>query len=374
MPTEAIARATAIPMHPVAARRILRLALGTALSLAFSQVVNWPMSFIAPVFTALILGLPLPPPGLRKGIGFIVALLAPMIAGIGLLPFLHHARWAGVLLVALGLYYSFYYTAKGGSPVMGTFMTIGLTIIVTIGSVNIDVIFPLVQSLALGAAFGIAFVWIAHALLPDPPPDPARGATRPPPPPKPALAEARRSAFRSLMIVFPIALAFLFMSGSSAYTVVMIKVASMGQQATSDHSREMGRGLLASTFWGGVGAVIAWSVLNVWPSLLLYVLLIALAALLFGRGFFQGSALHPRYSMWSYAFITLIVILAPSVTAGEGGNGAGAAFWTRLVLFGLIAVYGTVAVAVFDAFWPKRTATGNRSRIQEAQPTQSDIV
>ena len=148
MPTETAVALTSGTRHPVAARRILRLALGTALSLWFSQVVNWPMSFIAPVFTALILGLPLPPPTLKKGIAFIVALLAPMLAGMSLLPFLQHARWAGVLLVALGLYYSFYYTAKGGSPVMGTFMTIGLTLIVTIGSVNADIIFLLVQSLA----------------------------------------------------------------------------------------------------------------------------------------------------------------------------------------------------------------------------------
>jgi len=62
--------------------------------------------------------------------------------------------------------------------------------------------------------------------------------------------------------------------------------------------------------------------------------------------------MHPKFSMWSYAFITLIVILAPAVIAGEGGSGAGANFWSRLVLFALISVYGTVAVAVFDAFWP----------------------
>ena len=33
---------------------------------------------------------------------------------------------------------------------------------------------------------------------------------------------------------------------------------------------------------------------------------------------------------------------------------AGAAFYTRLMLFILIAFYGTISVAVFDAFWPGR--------------------
>jgi len=350
MPIETTAGVAPVTIHPLAARRILRFAFGTALSLAFSQAANWPMGFIAPVFTALILSLPLPPPKLRQGIMFVVALLAPMAVGVLMLPFMHHARWAGILLVTVSLYYSFYYTAKGGSPVMGTFMTVGLTVIVTIGSVNIDVIFLLVQSLGLGAVSGLAFVWIAHALMPDPPPDPALAIAKPAAPSPPLLAEARSNARRALLIVLPVALLFMYMSGSPAYTVVMIKVASMGQQATSDHSRTMGRSLLASTVWGGIGAVIGWNLLNVWPSLLIYTLFIGLAGLVYGRGFFRGPGLHPNYSMWSYAFITLIVILGPSVTAGEGGTGAGAAFWTRLSLFAIIAVYGSTAVAVYDAF------------------------
>ena len=51
------ARSTGISIASV---RILRLALGTALSLWFSQAVGWQMSFIAPVFTLLVLALPLP--------------------------------------------------------------------------------------------------------------------------------------------------------------------------------------------------------------------------------------------------------------------------------------------------------------------------
>ena len=158
--------------HPVAARRILRLALGTALSLGVSQAFSWQLSFIAPVMTLLILALPLPAPGLKKGLGFVIALSAPMIAGVGLLPFLMHARWVGIVLVALALFFSFYYTARGGAAVLGTFMTVGLTLVVTIGSVNSAVLVALIQALAVNAVLGMVFVWLAHALLPDLPPDP----------------------------------------------------------------------------------------------------------------------------------------------------------------------------------------------------------
>jgi len=343
-------------MHPLATRRILRLALGTALSLCFSQAVNWQMSYIAPVLTLLILALPLPAPNLKQGVGFVIALLLPIMAATVFLPFLWHARWAGILLIALALYYSFYYTARGGSAILGTLMTIGLTLTVTVGSVNASIMVYLIQAMAKCAIFGIAFVWIAHALLPDPPPDPAAAARPRPPAAKPDLSEARRNAFRSLVIVLPIALIFLFMSGSPSYTVVMIKVASMGQQATADHSRQMGRSLLESTLWGAFGALIGWALMSAWPSLLFYTLLITLAGLLFGRGIFQGPTVHPKFSMWSYAFLTMLVILAPALLDGQGSDGAGAAIWSRVFLFTLIAVYGTTAVAVFDAFFPGKTS------------------
>jgi hypothetical protein len=362
MPTEAASIFAATAMHPLAARRILRLALGTVLALVFSQVIIWPLSFVTPVLTMFILALPLPAPSFKKGLAFVIAFLVPLIGAMALLPFLQHTRWAGILLVALALYYSFYYTAKGGSAILGTFMTLGLTLTVTIGSVNSDVLIMLIESLAISAVFGIAFVWVAYAMLPDLPPDPVRPTKATPAKAKPSLAEARRDAFRSLLIVLPLALLFMFMSGSPEYTVVMIKVATMGQQASSDHSRKMGRSLLESTFWGGVGAIVAWCLMSAWPSLILYTLLIGLAGLLYGRGIFQGPAVHPKFSMWSYAFLTMIVILAPAVM--DSADSAGAAFWSRLILFGLIALYGTAAVAVFDAFWPGRNQT-DRKEISE---------
>jgi hypothetical protein len=337
-------------MHPVAARRILRLAFGTGLCLLFSQVLAWPLSFVAPVLTMFILALPLPAPRLKQGIVFVVALLAPMIGGLALLPFLHHTRWAGIGLVSLALFYSFYFTARGGNPVLGTFLTIGLTVVVTVGSVSTDVLILLIQGLGVCAVVGIAFVWIAHALLPELPPDPAlAGRGKQAPPPKPEPGPAARNALRSLLIVLPLALLFMFMSASPSYTVVMIKVASMGQQASADKSREMGRDLLVSTLLGGFGALVAWQLLGIWTSLVFYVLLVVLAGLVYGRWIFQGPAVHPKFSTVSYGFLTMLVVLAPALTSGSGD--ASAAFYARLGLFILIALYGTIAVAVFDAFF-----------------------
>ncbi len=348
MPIEATSPKPEPTRHPVAARRILRLALGTALCVLMAQIFSWPLAFIAPVLTMFILALPLPAPSLKQGLIFIIALLLPMVLGTALLPVLHHARWAGILLVALALFYSFYFTARGGSPVLGTFITVGLTLVVTVGSVNPTILTMLIKGLGVCALFAMLMVWVAHALLPELPLQPRH--KKPPPPPAASKRQARHNAYRSLLIVLPLALAFLFLNGSPSYTVVMIKAAALGQQASSDKSKEMGVDLLYSTLWGGLAAVIAWQILTIWHSLTLYILLVGLAGLIFGRWIFKGSTAHPRYSTASYAYLTMLVVLGPAVATNSGD--AASAFYSRLFLILGVGLYGTAAVAIFDAFRP----------------------
>jgi hypothetical protein len=229
------------------------------------------------------------------------------------------------------------------------FMTLGITLVVTVGSVSAEAMKMVIQGIAVSAVAGISFVVIAHVLLPDHPVTPD-GAVKPPPaPPKPTGMQARRNAFRSLSVMLPLVFIFLFIDTSTAYTVIMIKVASMGQQANAEVSRSMGRQQLQSTLWGGLGAVLGFLVIGISPSLLMFCLVIAIACLVYGKHIFQGRSLHPDAAMWSYALLTMIIILTPALT---GGGDIGAAFWTRLFLFVVIAIYGTIAVAVFDAFWP----------------------
>ena len=339
-------------LQAIADRRILRLALGTSLSLAFSQAAGWPLSFMAPIITLVILALPLPVLSLKMGIGLFIAVMAPILLGsVMFLPFFAHYHSVGVILVTLALFYSFYITAKGAPPAVGTFLTIGITLNVAIGSVNIDAFYAVVSGLSKGTICGLAFVWIAHAALPDLPAAFA-GAQKPQPPPKPPIEVARLMALRSTLVVLPIAIIFLFSSASFGYVVVMIKVASMGQQAEVADSRKMGRSLLESTFWGGVGAIIGWELLRLWPSLVFYTLLTAIAALLYGARIFRGAGMHSNGDMWSYAFLTMFVVLAPAALDSMTGSAAGAAFWSRLLLIAIAAVYGSLAVIIFDRFFP----------------------
>lgn len=355
MSTSRVAKSAQSSGLSIASVRILRLALGTALSLWFSQAVGWQMSFIAPVFTLLVLALPLPVLKLKQGIAFIAVLALSLYSGMLLLPMLLEQPAVGLLLLTLALFWSFYFTAKGGSALIGTFATVGLALVAGVGSVNVDALLIVAGDVVFAAAVGMIFVWIAHAFIPDSMavdaiPVPGK---KPPEAPKPDLADARWSAFRSLLIILPVALLLMLSSSSTAYIAVMIKVASMGQQATNDDTRHAGRSLILSTIIGGIGAIVGWEMLSLVPTLTLYTLVVGLAGLIMGPKIFQGAAMHPQGATWSYGYITMVILLAPAVMDSIGGDAASVKFWERIIMFAGATLYAVVAVYVVDAFRPK---------------------
>ncbi len=337
-------------MHPVAARRILRLAFGTALALWVSQAMGWGLSFITPVLLSVILALPLPAPGFKKSLVFVLALVVPVwLATWLLLPLLTYHPMTGMLLLIAACFWSFYYSASGGSAVLGAILTMGLAIVAAVGSDSIVAVIVVNQALTLNAVTGIAMVSLAYGLFPDLPEE--NDVKKRPQAEQPSRDAAIRSAWRSTAIVLPVVVFFLFYAGSASYLAVMIKVASMGQQAENDNTVAVGKSLLMSTVIGGIGAVIMWNVLSIWPSLIMYTLLVALAGLIMGRRVFQGQGMAVNGGTWSYAFLTMLVIIAPAVMDGAGGNAAGAKFFDRLAMMGFATLYGVAAVYVFDAFW-----------------------
>ena len=355
----------------IAHLRILRLSLGVSLSLLFSQLVGWPLAFMAPIFTMLMLGLPIPAPRLKAGIGFMI--LVPLIlnATLLLLPTLILQPMVGLILVSLALFWSFYYVSSGGSPLIGTFATVGIAVAIAIGSVSVDAVLAVIDGVTIGAVVGVTFVWIAHALLPDSKAEPIDPAMLPqrPQASTPDLATARWGAFRSMVITMPIAIWLLLSSASTAYLAVMIKAASMGQQASTDGTKAAGHSLLMSTFLGGVGAIVGYQLLLFVPSLAMYVLIVAIAGLVFGRQIFAGPTMKPDAATWSYGYLTMLVILAPALGADDVN--ASIKFFDRMLMFVGTTLYSVAAVYVFDAFWPK---PGKKHASGESPGTNSASV
>jgi len=332
----------------------LRLALGTAVSLWISQAAGWDLSFIAPVVTLVLLALPLSQPKAKLFVVVVLALTISIYGSFVFLPLLLHQKNVGLLLLSLALFHSFYFTARGGSKAAGTLVPIGVALTVAIGTVSVDMLLGVASGLVIGAIAGAIVAMLFHRLIPDPPQDlPVKSGEGLESPEKIHLAAARHDAMRSLAIVLPILIWFIFSSASAANAAVMIKVSAMGQEVSRCSTKDAAKSLIISTIAGGVAATIAWQVMSIWPSLTMYVLLVMLAGLFFGQRVFEGRGLRADADTWSYAFLTMLIVLAPAVLDSNFGSAAGAAFYDRLFMFGWATLYAVIAVYVFDAFWKR---------------------
>ena len=63
-------------------------------------------------------------------------------------------------------------------------------------------------------------------------------------------------------------------------------------------------------------------------------------------------AMHAQAGTWSYAFLTMIVLIAPAVLDGPGGATASAGFYNRLGMMIAATLYSVVALRIYDAFRP----------------------
>jgi hypothetical protein len=354
MPISLAAKASAQVRSGAATRRILRLALGTSISLWISQAAGWSLSYIAPVITLSLLAMPVSRPQPKFFVVVGVAMIGSVYGALIFLPMLIHQELVGLILVGLALFHSFYFTARGGSQAVGTLVTIALALTVAVGTVSVDALLAVAGGLAAGVLVGVPVAMLSHAMIADPPP--AGAAASEVPRPTPGLATARGDAMRSLVLIVPILLWLLVSGGSAGNMAVLIKVAAMGQEVSVGGTRRAARSLIASTLVGGVAAIIGWQLLRIWPSLTLYVLLIALAGLVFGSRIFAGDGVRRDGATWSYAYLTMIVVLAPAALDGDFGSSAGARFYDRLAMFSWATLYGVLAVYAFDAFWPRSGA------------------
>lgn len=334
--------------------RTLRLAVGLALAFGSSQAIGWPASFISAVLTSVLLALPTPAPTLKTCIGFVSIMAVSLVIGIQLLPLLHNQPGAGVVMTVLALFWAFYFGARGGPPILAAFLLMGLTLIPVAGSESIDAALVLVWALAINAVAAFVFVWLAFTLFPDPP-APQSAASAPPAAPRPDAGIARRSALRSTLIVLPVLLWLLVSSETSSYAIVLLKIATMGQQSSLEKTSAAANDLLLSTTIGGVTAIIIWNVLKIWPNLFIYSLLFLLCGLFMGRRIFAGAGLAPRGSMWSYGLLTTIIIIVPATMDTAEGAAAGGRFSDRIIMFLLATLYAVAAAYVFDRFWPGKT-------------------
>lgn len=334
---------------PVEARRVFRFSLTVSLALAGAYALALPLPYFAPLFAALLAAAPGPPMGPKGLIGLILVVLVTLGIGLLLIPLLNYYPVSAVLIVAVGLYLSSYLTVNMGKVLLGTFLTIGFTLIPAAGTIDFSVAVIVIQSLVLGIGFAIICQWLVYPWFPE---DAGPAAKR-----EPAAQSAEgsnRVALRAALIVLPPFL--LCLINPLAYLPIIMKSVLLGQQGSVVSARTAGRELLGSTFLGGCFAVLFWFALKIHPNLWMFFLWMLLFGIYFSGKLYRIIASRYPPSFWQNVAVTMLILLGQAVQDSASGKDVYQAFAVRMSLFIAVTLYAWLAVFVLEQLRTRRRA------------------
>lgn len=337
---------------PIIARRVFRLGLTIALSLAVAYGLQLPLPFLAPLFATMIAAAPTPPMRPKALAGLILVICITTGVGLLLIPMLRYYPVTGLLVVAVGLYFSNYLTVNKGKALVGAFLTVGIAMISAAGTLSYALATVVITALVAGISVAIVCQWLVYPWFPE---DEVAA-----PPAKPADQDAAQSnwiALRATMIVLPAY--FMVLINPAMYMPVIMKSVSLGQQASLLNARHAGRELLGSTFLGGCLAIVFWFLLGLLTSLWMFSLLMLAFGVYYASKLY--GVLPSRYpaSFWQNAVVTMLILLGPAVEDSANGKDVYAAFAVRMALFVVVTLYAWAALYLLEHWRGRKLAGGH---------------
>ncbi|MCC8401581.1 DUF2955 domain-containing protein [Paraburkholderia sp. MMS20-SJTN17] len=331
-------------MQPVIQRlgnRAIRVATGTALSLAISFGLDFPIPVVAPVFAVFLLATQSRPLSLKAGL--IVSLVVASTTGSGLMlvPLLRHYAWAGVMLVGLMLFLAFRYGLRGGNNLVATFLVAGLTMISAAGTADFELALTVVGALAKGLLLAVLVSTLAHRLFPE-----RTGAREQPVAGAMADDQAAYIALRAALVVMPAYL--LAMTDPANYMPIIMKSVSLGRQTCTTSARSAARDLIGSTLLGGLLAIAFWFALRLFVHLWMFFLWMLLCGLFVGRKLYGLQPTRCSPGFWLNSLVTMIILLGQSVQDSVAGKDVYTAFAVRMGLFLAVTVYACLMLLLFE--------------------------
>jgi hypothetical protein len=325
---------------PIAARRVLRLSLTMAMSLAAAYGFAAPLPYVAPIFALLLTASPKPPLGAKALVGLVIVVLVTLGIGLLVTPMLRNYPFSAMLVVAGGLYFSTYLTVNRGQGPVGTLLAVGFTLIPAAGTAEFALALGVIQSLVFAIVIAILCQWLVYPWFPE---RPNVGAVRPP---TATVSASNWIALRTALIVLPPFL--LALSNPATYMPMIMKSIALGQQGSVVSARSVGRELLGSTALGGLFAVAFWFALKLHPNLWMFFLWMLVFGIYFACKLYRVIATRVPASFWQNTCLTMLILVGPAVEDSATGTDVEAAFVTRMTLFVAVTLYACSAVYLLE--------------------------
>src|SRR3990167_4379941 len=318
------AEALAGPSPPIdlarAKRQGLRVVLAVTVGFSLGLVHGSVLPFLAPLFATQFLLASYNPPGLRQGLGTVLLILmvgALLIFLTGLL-----GDRPLILLPLLWLCYFSCFFAQG-RQIGGAGPALMLVIAIVVPLLDIlqcDLGESIVLILAKAVSIALLLTWGAHAVFPD------VGQTQVNPAPVSRLELERVTRLATAM-------------------VIPITVASLLSQFELGMSTRTAAALIMINLLGGVAASLAFTVVELRPSLLWVILSLLLVSLLFAGRAVLGAVTGKVFGGGLTTFLILFG-LGVSPLPGETPE----LFSTRIAYVLFAALY---ALCMASLFWPR---------------------
>ena len=342
-----------------ASRRTFRLAFGVTLVFVIAQLINWPLAFVAPVFTAILLQEAAPLSvleGLKTFGTAFVSIFSGYFISLFLTPFP-----AVMLLVVFVLLYRFYIFLQVSGANLLAIVSMVLGLIVTPVVVQLLPELGLIAGLGFLADFALAILvaWMAFVLIPAPDQPPGSHHAAIP------FSVAASTAIGLAIVVTPLMAGFIVFSWT--YILVLVYGALFATAMSSEESAKMGwKSLVANLLFGGGGMLITYELLVMVPSLPFMVVLMFFAILIYAERIFSSS---PNAALWASGFFGFMLLLGPALLAENVETGG--KLIHRVVQIGLATVYVVFAFRVVDLVKSLFAGLRGRQPLQEAASADS---
>ncbi len=320
-------------------RPVVRYAVGSTLLMALAMGIGWDMAFLTPVLALGFLAPGTTMPKFREGMTFIGIIAATTISGFVFTRYLLDYMFLFILLLGLALL-SIFYTNRLSAKAK-VFMLISLLLLPMLGMESMALAFVFTKTFILGAAITVILVWVVYALFPDKSVPGADKAGQVPPGAVPSTEARFRYALETLIIVFPVVLAFFFFQWSGGL-IILIFITILSMQSSFNY--KAGMAMIIGNLLGGVFAIVLYELMVMVPQYLFFILMVLATAIFFSSRLFSSSPKAPLFGM---GFSTFLLIMGQSIS---GTDDAGGKVWMRVIMIMIAVIYVVSAFGILEAY------------------------
>ena len=317
---------------------LLRCVFGVTFALMVSTTMGYLTPHITAIFALMFLSPNQKPMGLKKELGMVIALAIMGYFGIILGKYL--IDYPLVLLPLLGLiiFWSFRLVKI---PEAVRLLFLMLAILIPFISLKANILGNVVLAgMLVNLIIALLVVRVAYFIFPTTPLE--NTVTESKKPVSYKNVNMNTVAFNGLIVLFPVVFVFYLYNATTA--VLTLVFATLLCFDPFIYQSKKGTVLIVANLFGGLAGILAYNVLVIAPSYVLYLFLILSVAFYFVPHIFSGKKTAPVFRISFNTFFVVMGIISTST------NEAGDTIWERVVQIGLAIIYVIVAFKVVNTF------------------------